>query len=1812
MILHLPALQSAITRILSRALISAIFIFFTAVVFSQTVTFNFTGAVQNWTVPPCVTSITVTARGADGGGANGGNGAQVNGTLAVTPGQILQIRVGGSGTCPTSGYNGGGIGRNANSVANGSCGGGGATDLRIAPYALANRVIVAAGGGGMGGGTSDGIGGVGGCANGIAGASPFGAGGGGASQFLGGNGGPGWAGLGAVGQVGSIGQGGNGAIDACYNNSPGGGGGGGLFGGGGGGTDCFSSSPYGGGGGGGGSSLVPPGGTCNQGINNGPGILTITYVAGTGTATATNAGPYCAGATIQLNATGTGTYSWTGPNGFTSTLQNPTIPNATTANAGVYNLTVTAPGCTANASTTVVVNTVPTVNAGVDQSICQGNQVTLTATGATTYSWNNAIPNGVPFTQSVGTVNYTVTGTVGACSATDQVTVTVNALPTVNAGPDVAVCNSSTVTLTASTSFTLAFSWNNGVVNGVPFTPTTTTTYTLTGTSPAGCLASDQVTVSVNALPTVSAGADQTVCEGTAVTLSGGGANTYSWDNGVVNGVAFVPTATTTYTVSGTAANGCTNTDQILVTVNPLPPVNAGTDQTICIGAAVTLSGSGAINYTWNNGITNGVAFNPTTTTTYTLSGTDANNCVNTDQIIVTVNALPPVNAGVDQTVCAGSSVTLSGSGAASYVWDNGVTDGIAFTPTVTTTYTVTGTDISGCVNTDQVLVTVNPLPPVSAGTDQAVCFGTAVILSGSGAATYTWDNGITDGIAFTPTTTNTYTLTGTDVDGCVNTDQVIVTVNALPIVDAGVDETLCAGASVTLNGSGALTYTWDNGVTNGIAFTPTATTTYTVTGTDANNCINTDQVLVSINALPLVSAGADQTVCAGTSVTLSGSGAVTYTWDNSVVDAIAFVPTVTTTYTVTGTDANNCINTDQVLVTINPLPLVDAGLDQTVCEGTSVTLTASGSASYSWDNGVTNGIAFTPAVGTVTYTVTGVSGANCVNTDQVAITVNALPIVGAGTDQIICIGTPVTLSGTGATTYTWDNSVVDAVSFNPTTTLTYTVTGTDANGCINTDQVLVTVNLLANVTAGADQTVCNGTAVTLSGSGAVTYIWDNGVTDGLAFTPSTTTTYTVTGTDANGCVNTDQVVVNVNALPAVGAGNDQSICLGANATLSGSGATTYAWNNGVTNAVAFSPAATATYTVTGTDGNGCINTDQVVVTVNALPTVDAGIDQTICNGAQVTLSGGGATTYTWNNGVTNSTAFSPATTTTYTVTGTDANGCQNTDEVLVTVNALPSVGAGTDVVVCAGATVTLSGSGATTYTWNNGVANGVAFTPTATTTYTVTGTTANGCQNTDQVLVTVNPLPSVNAGSDKVICEGESVTLIATGAANYSWTPLVTNGTAFTPPIGVTTYTVSGTDINGCINTDQVLVTSNVLPVINAGIDQAICFSDAATLSATGGTTYNWSNSVIDGVPFTPVATATYTVTGTDTNGCINTDQVVVSVNPLPIVNAGPDVTVCEGLTVTASGSGAATYTWNNGVLNGVPFTPAASGVYSVTGTDANGCESTDQLTVNVSPTPLVNFAASATEGCVPLEVTFINTGTVGADCNWTISNGTTLNGCGPVGAVFNADGCSDVTLTVTSNDGCVGSQTIANMICVEDLPIAEFTSNPTNFSTNDPVVNFQNSSTGATSYLWTFGQNLGTSTQVDPTFDFSGESSNQEVELIALTPLGCADTAYGFVEYLEDIILYVPNSFTPDGDMFNQTFTPVFTSGYDPYNFGMYIFNRWGELIFETHNAEIGWDGTYGGKYVQDGTYSWKIEFKPKNTDDKLVRFGHVTIMR
>ena len=184
--------------------------------------------------------------------------------------------------------------------------------------------------------------------------------------------------------------------------------------------------------------------------------------------------------------------------------------------------------------------------------------------------------------------------------------------------------------------------------------------------------------------------------------------------------------------------------------------------------------------------------------------------------------------------------------------------------------------------------------------------------------------------------------------------------------------------------------------------------------------------------------------------------------------------------------------------------------------------------------------------------------------------------------------------------------------------------------------------------------------------------------------------------------------------------------------------------------------------------------------------------------------------------------------------------------------------------------------------------------------------------------------------------------------------------------------------------------------------------------------------------------------------------------------------------------------------------------------------------------------------------------------------------------------------------------------MICVDDIPNASFFPQNTPVSTLDPIVQFINTSTGATGYVWNFGDSSAVSNEVDPTHVYGSFESNYLVMLVAISDAGCVDTAYAPIQVQEELIYYIPNTFTPDADPINNVFEPVFASGFDPQGYSLWIFDRWGEILFESHNTEVGWDGTYNGSIVQDGTYIWKIEFKLSGNDGKVMDNGHVNLIR
>jgi len=550
-------------------------------------------------------------------------------------------------------------------------------------------------------------------------------------------------------------------------------------------------------------------------------------------------------------------------------------------------------------------------------------------------------------------------------------------------------------------------------------------------------------------------------------------------------------------------------------------------------------------------------------------------------------------------------------------------------------------------------------------------------------------------------------------------------------------------------------------------------------------------------------------------------------------------------------------------------------------------------------------------------------------------------------------------------------------------------------NGCVSAVRTLVTVtvNALPNVNAGNNAAICIGQSTTLTATGATTYTWDNGVTNGVSFTPNATNTYTVIGVDVNGCINNDNVLVTVNALPNVSAGNNQTVCLNTAVVLSGSGANTYTWNNNVVNNTPFTPITTNNYIVTGVDANGCINVDTVAVNVLPLPNVNAGQDIAICIGSGASISGSGATTYLWNNGVTNGVTFFPNTTQTYTVIGTGANGCSAQDSVVVTVNTVPTLSLTNGGTACANGTVSLNATTTNAFggfwsaTNGNGIIspnvsnNSVVYEAGANDPAIVTMTYVafNQCgSSTSTTSIGILPLPSVNAGLDQNACTGVNTTLVATGSGSVVWNNGVLNNVPFATIGGVSTYVATATGANGCTNTDTVIVTGLALPQVNAGQDQTFCSGEFVTLTATGAITYTWNNNIIDGVPFAPASTTSYTVTGIGQNGCSNQDNVTINVNAIPNANA----ISTDPVTIVATPAGMS-YQWYNCATNqniigadNDSLVATANGSYAVIVTNANGCSDTsncivvDQVGLFFPSSAVISLYPNPTDGMVNLEL--------------------------------------------------------------------------------------------------------------------------------------------------------------------------------------------------------------------------------------------------
>lgn len=890
-------------------------------------------------------------------------------------------------------------------------------------------------------------------------------------------------------------------------------------------------------------------------------------------------------------------------------------------------------------------------------------------------------------------------------------------------------------------------------------------------------------------------------------------------------------------------------------------------------------------------------------------------------------------------------------------------------------------------------------------------------------------------------------------------------------------------------------------------------------------------------------------------------------------------------------------------------------------------------------------------------YTLTACAGSP-INFNISTYDIDSTQSVSINWNNGIPAGTFVSSGGTRPTgTFSWTPTTADIGGGAHCFTITVSDDNCPYNGtqtfsfCIN-----VTGIVLSTTVSNANCNASNGSAQVqvLSGAGPYTYSWSAGGSsanqNGLS-----AGTYTVTVAGAGGCISSaTATIVNSSAPGNLVVTSTNVNCFGASDGTAyanqngGQPPYTYSWSNGATTDTP-TGLAPGTYTVTVTTANGCTNTGSVTIIQPASP-VSYTTAQTnvLCNGmstgsATVTVAGGvGPYTYAWNTSPAQTTATAsglPAGA--YNAIITDANGCTTASPASVTITqptALTANGMVVSNVSCYGfndgfATVGASGgTGMYSYTW---MTTPNQFTQSVTGlapgNYFVTVTDANNCIANSFVTIT-EPTPlTLSAAAFPITCNGanngQTIVIPAGGTPTYHYQWLPSGGTgASATGLGAGSYTITVNDDNGCTINSVLTVTQPAPVVVTASGATTICLGQNTPLSATatGGTgayTYNWPGLGAGATHVvTPASPSTYSVTATDANGCTSTiATVAINVTSLTAANltVSGAASICFGNTANISSSvgggntGPVTVTWSSGLGSGNgPFavSPASTTTYTVTATDACGNFVTNTVPVVVHPLPVIDITPQSATACNEVVMSFIDNSTTnaGASYYWEFGDGNVSSAVNPT-HTYGSTGTYNMIVTVTSTFGCVNTATTTNTAIVNQGSHADFSATAMDGTTISPQYNFYNASSNAASYVWHFGDGS-SSNLTDPKHTYASQGV-YTVTLYTYSSAGCVDSTTREIEIKPLFTIYIPNAFTPDSDGMNDQFMP---KGAEISEFKMMIFDRWGELIFETENLQEGWDGTAnnGSKTSQTGVYVYKIVVR-----DFEQRFhdytGHVTLL-
>lgn len=1497
--------------------------------------------------------------------------------------------------------------------------------------------------------------------------------------------------------------------------------------------------------------------------------------------------------------------------------------------AGNYSVTVAdANGCMNTLTRQVTEPQVLTLDLTKEDILCFGDNngsIATTVTGGTppySYMWSDGATSSDILNQLAGNYQVTVTDARG-CTISSQETITQPAEIQISASANDLSCfeaNDGSIDLTISGGVTpYTYQWLNGATSQ-NLNSLAIGDYYVTVTDANGCEAFYNTELTQPTEIVLNAVSEDASCNGIPdgnidLNVAGGVPSySYAWANGDttqdLNNISAGG-----YEVTVTDAIGCTAQQIVLVSEPSNLVIDASPTQHVtCNGgndgaAGLTFSGSvGISQISWSNG-SNTQNIGQLTAGDYITTVTDVNGCRIVD--IATISEPRPLDVlpTIIDVSCYGlndGSVNVSVSGGTApyqYNWA-GVGSGTSSNNLSAGNYSLVVADSNNCQTTlnyeiaqpGLLAANINLINNVSCngGTD-----GAAEVTVQGGTAPYltVWNDGSTNSVN-PQLAAGTHTVDVTDSNGCTTTAQITITEpDTLAISFTNTDVSCKSGADGTLEatitgGTAPYSYLWSNADTNSIAENLSAGT-YSLTITDVNGCSQTASATITEPDTMYHTFNTTDVNCFmgndGTAAISVGGGTApySYVWDNGSTADTANQLTAGN-YSVTITDRNGCTYVADTTIYQPDSLQLEVNSYNISCKGAnngsaSVSLTGgSGGYSYLWSNGATSSAISNLAPGTYTYQISDV-GACTINGSVTINEPDSLLIDAQGTEWI-CLGASngsITATATGGTapyTYTWSNGTTVATN-NNLAAGTYTVTVADTNGCTNITDF--TIQEIVNQLTLSASNICINDTVTFIGATNASFSiasWEWSFGDGVTdTTPYTTHIYTTDGLmdislvveSTSGCKDTLTSQIQVNPLPNANAGLDASICIGDSTPLKATGGIDYLWSPAQDVVDPTSPITVAYPSVSKdlfvrvTDANGCVNTDTMHITVNQTPIVDLGADTVLCSGDSITLSAPAGHQYQWQN-------------TSHMI---QCNTCQE-----------PKVSPSSDE------------------------------------TYIVTVTNSFGCSTNDTIEVQVVKLPGGIDVASYNICQYNAITLQGSvGTYDYSWTPTniisdPTHRMAVVSSLDTNTlFTLTTIDQYGCTSIDSAYITVNPVPVDYLPDTLPYCGPDSIQLHAPQGLNHTWANT--DDISCTscadpwvaPSSNTVYNVVSMTAEGCMASDSVQVIVHTPPTLGLGGTVRFCPGssFTIPTNIIGGASYFWSptNGLDDPNAARPTASVsedmTYHVMVLDTNGCivndsvmyRSTEELAIRASNDTTVcvgDLASLYASSRYPIAGGF--------DVTWYNSTGE-LVGNDPV--ILTSPDSTERYIAVIESDGCIADTAIAD-VHVQYPPVVEI----------DEMRNTRQGDTielNAThydnfNYQWSVSDE-DTCIGCSSVSVVAGSSNTYAVTVT--DDLGCTSVVERQVNVYTfcGTEVFIPNSFSPNRDGYNDVFQPRSTLDIEVSSF--LVFDRWGNKVFESTTPDAAWNGVYKTTMVDPGVFVYQMEVRCPN--GQLAYFkGNVTLLK